>query len=298
MRRMKSFQILIGTFVTVVLVGGGETKAQQIASDNFDNYTSGLSTFGSVGNNSNPTWSRRGDTSAFDLSNGQVVKPSLTFSGSATAYYAAHTHTTEPILRAEIDMTIPSTSPSGTGGSFWGQILLGLHQSPTTSGGTFPSTANAYFLRIRGNQDFNLEKYDGANAVLAGQPAPAGDPGGGGWTNFNGFATSPSNHNAAAGNLALDIPYILAIERDATTSTVSASITRKSDSVVVGQGSFVDPGVMHSGDHVSILLQGGGGGGSADSYILDNFTLSVPEPSSLVLVVMSGLALIGRRRRR
>ena len=290
---MKRRQILVATFTTMVVCWVGVANADPLASDNFDSYTDG--TLGIMGSGN---WNQRGDTSHWNVTGGQVGRGSLGGGGSATAYYTGHTHTTEPVLRAEIEMTIPSaTSPSGGGASFWGQFLFGLHQSVSTSGGTFPSTANAYFLRIRGNQDFNLQKYDGSDAVLAGMPAPAGDPGGGGWTNFNDYATSPSNHNVPAGNLALDTPYIVAIERAANTSTISASITDKASGTVVGQGSFVDPGVMHTGDHVSLLLQGGGGGGYAGSYVLDNFRL-VPEPANLILAAFGGLALICCRRRR
>ena len=297
MRSMSSLMIVVVICAASVLGVTGVTSAIVIATDSFDYADGDLG--GSAGGDN---WNRRGDTSGWNVTGGQVGRGSLGGGGSATAYYKAHTHTNEPVLRAEIEMTIPSNSPSGAGGSFWGQLLLGLHQSNSTSGGTFPSTANAYFLRIRGSQDFNLEKYDGGNAVLAGMPAPSGDQGGGGWTNFNGHDTKSWNHNDAAGNLALDTPYIVAIERNANTNTVSGSVTRKSDSVVVAQGSFVDPGVMHTGDHVSLLLQGGGGGGHAGSYVLDNFSLStpgtIPEPTRLVLVIMGAVALICGRRSR
>jgi hypothetical protein len=276
-------QILITLAATTVLFASGNASAATLGTDDFDTYTAGTDILGAIGHNSNPTWIKRGDTSGFEVLNpsgtdGQVGRASLPGAGSATAYYGAHTHTDESILITSIEMTIPSaTSPPGSGASFWGSFYLGLHQTPSTSGPPFPPLAGSYLLAVRGNQDFNLFKYNDSNVVETGQPAPVGDPGGGGWTNFNDYPNTPSNHNDAAGNLALDTTYILQLERDSSNQTITGTITEKINGLVVGQGSFVDPGIttpFHTGGNVSLVLTGAPPGGFPDSYLLDNFELA------------------------
>ena len=265
-------KILITAVTTVFLFATTVTQAGTVGSDDFS-YPDG--TLGTV----SPIWTQRGDTGVFSVSNGQVIPPpNFPGGGAATAYFTGHAHTNESVQIASIEMTIPSTSGAGNGLNFWSQMNFGLHQTVNTSGATFPATANSYMLSVRGHNDFNLLKLDGTIPLpvpLAGQPAPPNDPGGGGWTNFNGFDTTSTNHADPAGNLALDTTYILQIERNDFTKTVTGSITDKSSGTVVGEGSFVDPGMMHTGGSASLVMLGNNVGAfHADSYVMDNFQLA------------------------
>ena len=274
-------QILTGFVAALMALGSCAGWAATLGADNFDSYTDGTDVLGAIGHNSIIPWIKRGDTSGFDVlnlsgSDGQVGRGGLPNGGSATAYYAGHTHTDESILIVQTEVTIPSaTSPPGGGAAFWGSLYLGLHQTPSSSGPTFPPLAGSYVLALRGNQDFNLFKYNASNNIEAQQPAPPNDPGGGGWTNYNGFNSTPTNHNDPAGNLLLDTTYLVALERNALTQTITCSIPEKDSGTIVGEGTFVDPGAMHTGGHASLILTGANpGAGYPDTYILDNFELS------------------------
>ncbi len=184
------------------------------------------------------------------------------------AYYVAVAHAGEPYARAQIDVMMTRYASPGLA---W--MVIGLNGDPATAGSY--GQDNSYQLMMSEcGEGFYMMSGDGERVIGTRRSTDPISPVPGQW-------------------------YTLILEADYSVGgqvTLTSTI-KLQGGAVIGTHTAVDTTQLLSGGYAHIQLNDYDWGGGPQDLFMDNFEVEyTPEPATLGLMILGGLALLRRRR--